>query len=406
MDRSGKWLLVILAAALALRIGAILAIDDPQQVPRSAEESDAPTYYVIADNIVSGNGYAYGEDLPPTAKRTPGYPLFIASVFKVFGRDFNRVRYSQAAIDVLTAYLVFLLAVLLFGSRAVGLLSTLAYALYPPAILSTTYILTETLYTFFLVFFAVTAVLALKGRGRPLYLVSGIALGLSSLIRPGLLFLPAALFVIALITRRRAWTGFLILALAFVVTLLPWVIRNNRDMGKPIPTSTLVGSNLYKGNHLASGGAYPLSSDSLFSDDLRLRLSGADEVRRDSILQDEAIRTIRANKKEVFLLTLKKVPRLWLNVGYGTRPSKKSLAVAVGHLALIALGVYGFATMPRGTRYLGFVQVTTIVFASVMYLAVACVVRFVFPLIPLLLPFSARGFLGLARKIRSSSGPA
>ena len=401
IDRTGKWLIVILAAALALRIGAILALDDPQRVPRSAEESDAPTYYVIADNVIAGNGYAYGADQPPTAKRTPGYPLFIASIFKVFGRNFNWIRYTQAAVDVLTAYLVFVLAVLLFKTRAVGLLAALAYALYPPAILSSTYILTETLYTFFLVFFAVTAVLALKGRGRPLYLVSGIAFGVSSLIRPGIVFLPVALLVVTLIVRPRAWAGVLMLTLAFAVTLLPWVLRNNRDLGKPIPTSTLVGSNLYKGNHLASGGAYPMSSDSLFSDDLRLRLSGAGEVRRDSILRAEAMQTIRSNKKDVALLAVKKIPRLWLNVGYGQRPSKKSLAVAVSHCIAIALGIYGFVTIPRDSRYLAFVQVTTIVFASAMYLTVASVVRFIFPLIPLLLPFSAGGFLNLAGRLRS-----
>ncbi len=401
VDRTGTWLIIILAVALALRLGAILAIDDPQQVPRSADESDAPTYYVIADNIIAGNGYTYGEDLPPTAKRTPGYPLFITSIFKIFGRDFNWIRYAQAGVDVLTAYLVFLLAVIVFKTRAVGLLASLAYALYPPAILSSTYILTETLYTFFLVFFAVMAILALRGRGWPFYLVSGIALGVSSLIRPGIVFLPVALLVMALIVRPRAWAGILMLTLAFAVTLLPWVIRNNRDLGKPIPTSTLVGSNLYKGSHLASGGAYPMSSDSLFSDDLKIRLSGAGEVRRDSILRAEAMQTIMSNKKEAALLAVKKIPRLWLNLGYGRRPSAKSLGVAASHCILIALGICGFVTIPSGSRYLAFVQVTTIVFSSIMYLAVAPVVRFVFPLIPLLLPFSARGFLNLMYRLRS-----
>jgi hypothetical protein len=401
IDRTGKWLLTILAVTLAVRLGAILAIDDPQQVPRSIEESDAPTYYVIADNIIAGNGYSYGADQPPTAKRTPGYPLFIASVFKLFGRNFNRIRFAQAAIDVLTAYLVFLLAVLVFKSRTAGLLAALGYAIYPPAILSATYVLTETLYTFFLVFFAATAVMALKGRGWPLYLVSGIAFGISSLIRPGIVLLPAALFVAVLIFRPRAWAGFLMLALAFAVTLLPWVLRNNRDLGKPIPTSTLVGSNLYKGNHLESGGAYPLSSDSLFTEDLRLRLARASEVERDSILRDEAIQNIRSHKKEVAMLAVKKIPRLWLNIGHGRSPSGKSLAVAITHCTLIALGIYGLVMIPGDTRYLALVQVTTILFTSIMYLTVASLVRFVFPLIPLLLPFSAGGLVSLAERLRS-----
>jgi 4-amino-4-deoxy-L-arabinose transferase-like glycosyltransferase len=394
------YLIIILAVAFAVRLAATLSIGRPQEVPRTADESDAPTYYVIADNILSGNGYTYGKDLPPTAKRTPGYPLFIASVFKIFGRDFNGIRHAQAAMDVLTAYLVFILAALVFERKTVGLLASLAYALYPPSILSSTYILTETLYTFFLALFAVAAILALKTRRYPFYLVSGIVLGLSSLTRPGILLLPLVLLIIALIARRRAWKGFVIVALAFAVTLLPWTLRNKRDLGKAIPTSTFVGGNLYMGNHLSTGGAYPMSSDSLFADDLRLKLSGTTEVRRDSILRAEAIRIILANKKEVALLTVKKIPRLWLNLGYGRSPSKKSLGVAATHCLFIALGIYGFLAIPSYIKYLAFVQITTIVFSSIMYLTITSVVRFVFPLIPLLLPFSAMGFLSLVDKLR------
>jgi hypothetical protein len=171
-------------------------------------------------------------------------------------------------------------------------------------------------------------------------------------------------------------------------------------LGKFIVTSTLMGHNLYKGNHLPTQGFYPLSTDSLLPPDLRAELRDASEVRRDSVLQGEAIKTILGNKKEVALMALKKVPRLWLNIGYGTEPSKRSLAIAGFHMGLICLGFYGCFRAPGDLRYLGFVPLTTVVFSSLMYLAVASVVRFVFPLIPLLLPYAAAGFLGLTGRAR------
>lgn len=92
-DRARKVLLLaVLAVSLFVRLGAVARISDHQDVPRSLAESDAPTYYELADNLLSGTGYRYSAAEPPTARRTPGYPLFLASVFKVFGRDFRAVR--------------------------------------------------------------------------------------------------------------------------------------------------------------------------------------------------------------------------------------------------------------------------------------------------------------------------
>jgi 4-amino-4-deoxy-L-arabinose transferase-like glycosyltransferase len=404
MKASRIWLPLILVLSCALRIGFILTIENPQEVPRGIVESDAPTYYVLADNMLSGTGYRYAEDLAPTAKRTPAYPLLIAAVFKILGRDFNALRAVQCGIDVATTFLVFALALLLFKSGAAASLAALIYAVYPPAILSTTYVLTETLYTFLLMVSIITCLLALRTRATAYYLASGILMGIAMLTRPGVFLLPAVLLVVALIVRRSTWRGFVLLLIAFCVTMLPWSLRNQRSLGKFIFTSTLMGHNLYKGNHLDSGGFYPLSTDSLLTPELRAELNGATEAQRDSVLQAEAIGIILENKKEVALITLRKIPRLWLNVGYGTAPSKKSLAIAGFHLGLICLAIYGCFQAPSHLHYLGFVPWTTVVFSSIAYLAVASVVRFVFPLVPLLLPYAAAGFLSLTG--RGSGGTA
>jgi 4-amino-4-deoxy-L-arabinose transferase-like glycosyltransferase len=147
-ERTRKTLLLaVLAISLIVRIGAVSRIGNPQDVPRSLAESDAPTYFQLADNLLDGTGYRYSAAEPPTAKRTPGYPIFLASVFRVSGRDFNAVRVGQSILDAVSTYLVFAICMLLFGNYVAGILAALAYALYPPAVLGTTYILSETLYT-------------------------------------------------------------------------------------------------------------------------------------------------------------------------------------------------------------------------------------------------------------------
>ncbi|HEC83605.1 MAG TPA: phospholipid carrier-dependent glycosyltransferase [Firmicutes bacterium] len=397
-------MLAIVALALIVRIGAIATIEDPQQVPRSLAESDAPTYYVLAENLLNGTGYRYGEDLQPTAKRTPGYPLLIAATFKVFGRNFNAVRIVQCSLDVVTTSLIFCLTTLLFSSNLAGLLAALAYALYPPAIFSTTYIMTETLYTFLLVGFTVTLMVSILTSNRWLSLAAGILLGLATLTRPGVLFLPLCLLAVGVILKRQLWKALLIFIVGFLVTILPWGARNYRTHGKWIMTSTLVGANLYKGNHIPSQGAFFASTDSLVPPPLRTKLATADEATRDSILKAEAFRMIWANKGKIAILTLKKIPRLWLNLGYGRPSSKKSIALAVSHLALLGLAIYGLNSIVADRRYLSFVPLATIVFSTLAYLAVAAEVRFVFPLIPLVLPFAAGGFSRLILRTTGAKG--
>ena len=398
--RASIWLLAVLAVACVLRVGIILQIEEPQKVPVSISESDAPTYYVLADNLLNGVGYRYGKGLPPTAKRTPGYPLMLAAIFKIFGRNFNAVRGVQCGIDVLTTLLVFTLGVQLFQDKTAAILAALGYAVYPPALLSTKYIMTENLYTFLLVLFVVTCIFAVRSRGLVTYAIAGILFGLATLTRPGVFVLPAVMLIAAVIIRPSTWKGFLIMLLALSVTMLPWTVRNKRDLGRPIPTSTLMGANLYKGNHLPSRGACFWSTDSLLSADLRVELRNASEAERDGRLQAEALRMMLDNKGPILLLTLKKIPRLWLNLGYENAPSKKSLAVASLHLGLLGFAVYGYRQVPPGARHLRFIPLTVILVSTVVYLGVAAMVRFIFPLIPVLLPFSAAGFVCMIRRWR------
>ena len=74
---------------------------------------DSKTYARIARNVLEQHSYSEAEAPPyePTLIRLPGYPLFLAAIYKVFGHGNNgAVRIVQALLDTATCGLVALLA--------------------------------------------------------------------------------------------------------------------------------------------------------------------------------------------------------------------------------------------------------------------------------------------------------
>src|SRR5207248_8616815 len=74
---------------------------------------DSQTYARISLNVLEQHSYSDSEAPPyePTLIRLPGYPLFLAAVYKVFGHGNNgAVRIVQALIDTATCGLIALLA--------------------------------------------------------------------------------------------------------------------------------------------------------------------------------------------------------------------------------------------------------------------------------------------------------
>ena len=176
----------------------------------------------------------------PTLARLPGYPLFLAACFRLFGMEnYRAVLYAQIAVDMVTCCLVSALAGRLFDLRARLPVLWLA-ALCPFTANYTSTALAETLVfaTIALAFYAFARWQdAGQGFNRWLWTVAA-ALSYSILLRPeqGLLVaavLPAMLWR-SLTTRethlRRLHSILPVLAAAFCVALplLLWTARNER----------------------------------------------------------------------------------------------------------------------------------------------------------------------------------
>ena len=137
MDR---WLRVVLILGCVARLAVVAARQHPLQ-------GDELSYDSIAFNLATGHGYSVGAPeigYQPTAVRAPGYVLFLAAFYRVFGRHPLPPMLAQVLLDVLTMWLVARLARRWFGDGRVALAAAAAYAFYAPFVLDTAHILSET----------------------------------------------------------------------------------------------------------------------------------------------------------------------------------------------------------------------------------------------------------------------
>jgi 4-amino-4-deoxy-L-arabinose transferase-like glycosyltransferase len=251
---------------------------------------DSKTYARIARNVLEQHSYSDAEAPPyePTLIRLPGYPLFLAAVYKVFGHGNNgAVRIVQALIETATCGLIALLAFYWEPDkdrkRAAAIAALALAAVCPFTAIYSATVLTEVPTMFLAVAMCVAATVAFrktfttedteeaqKHRGSlkkalKWWLVAGLLGGLAVLIRPdsglfvaaiGLTLVLTALRVPTLVrlfargknptkvgtlnagkdTRRLlAWPVLLrtlaagsVFSIAFILVLVPWTIRNAR----------------------------------------------------------------------------------------------------------------------------------------------------------------------------------
>ena len=123
----------------------------------STQIVDEQQYRQIADNLLAGNGFAWGPG-ELTSIRPPLYPALLAGVWRVTGADnLQAIRILQILLGLATSGLVYLLGARLYSPR-VGRYAAAICWLYPSFVFFDFLILTETLFTFLLVAFVLATV--------------------------------------------------------------------------------------------------------------------------------------------------------------------------------------------------------------------------------------------------------
>jgi hypothetical protein len=253
MNKKRLWSVYALLLLVALGFRLFVALRLPNDEP-----DDGRVYSQIARNVLEQHVYSHESQAPyaPSIIRLPGYPLFLAGIYAVFGHGNNTaVRVVQAVIDTLTCVLIALVAFeWAINDERRHRAAVIAFALAAVCPFTAIYvatILTEVWASFLAVAMALTATFAFKAtvRRRALvwWVMTGLIAGLSVLFRPDSGLFAAAIggtLVIASLTQRRQSgkanffavfaplreTAFAVLlfSAAFCLVLVPWTIRNRR----------------------------------------------------------------------------------------------------------------------------------------------------------------------------------
>jgi hypothetical protein len=252
------------AAALLVRVLAMLALGLPGDVPSAARAWDwAYEQGAVAQALLRGDGYAdpFGQGTGATAWCGPVFPLVLAGLMRLFGGVTNTTALALSGLQVVLSALVCRHLVRLgdaLGQARVGALAAWGWALHPIGVYSSITIVWDSVFVAFALTWLLAAV-ARRGPGaapRTLALL-GLGVGAVGLLNPAPLVVAPAILAFVLRGRTDRARASLCLALPALLVVAPWSARNYARLGTPGLKANL-GVELMVGNtDGADGGFHP-----------------------------------------------------------------------------------------------------------------------------------------------------
>lgn len=306
-SRRAPW--VVIGLALALRGLAILAAVEPS--------SDAAWYFSRAAMLADGRGYL-GDHGAPTAYWPPGWPMALSLVFHLTGPAIWATGLLNLALSALSGWLALDLGRRLFGSEVAGRMGLLLWAAYPNAIVYAPLALTEVFYTTLLL---ALCWLLVARQGVAATLLAGLVLGLATLVKAQSLVVVPLILAIALWRETGAMRrlpalvgkGLALGALAALV-VMPWSLRNQRELGAFVAVSTNGGITLLTGNNDSARGGFTPEDPVVRALDARTDLG---ELAKDAEAKRLGMAWIAAHPARFVGLMPMKLVRLWGPDGEG-----------------------------------------------------------------------------------------
>ncbi|MCD6326723.1 glycosyltransferase family 39 protein [bacterium] len=403
------WLFI---ASLAVRLFLVLIHTDVKLV------DEMNGYDYGARTLLQGKGlYSVEVDLqdkryrPFRAFLPPGYSVFLAGIYGVFGHSYFASRVVQSLLGALSVILAYLVGVRMFDKK-VALLGAWILAFYPQSVQFADLLQTETLFLFLFLLAMLCFMKSLYNGSWRVVVAAGVLFGATALVRSIIMFfmLLVLAYVVAFV-RRRAITGrVLVVTLLMFAVISPWTIRNYLVLDAFVPINSKVGWDFFQHNH--SGFSYIMHniSDAPGEDEAdRLAMDSEgyiDEIRLSRVCQSLAFRWI---KEHPFLFVVKGIRQQWnlfslertffvnMRRGYYGDVPKWLMLIAGSYMGLpfillLPLAIIGFVyTDRRGLA----MRIVLLLFGYFMLLAFAAYIlyRQRYPLLPFLCLFAAVAIL-------------
>ncbi|MGA2831965.1 MAG: glycosyltransferase family 39 protein [Terracidiphilus sp.] len=255
------WAFVMVAVIHAVVLFVALPALSHRLAPSYNQNRFADGYDLLAQNLAAGNGYRFYPDTAETLMREPGYPLILAGLMLAFGKSLAVVQITNMLLALVTAFLTILIgreltpeacsrnSVLLFGPPMLFLFD-------PGTLIAESRGGVEITFGLLLAVFILSIYRAVRVNRWQDYLISGLVLGFTALVRSTPILFPVffLLFVLYFDSRRVKklilFRNITILVLATLAVLSPWIVRNYSLTGKFVPTASVVGVSAQAGQYI------------------------------------------------------------------------------------------------------------------------------------------------------------
>lgn len=376
-----KILLILFFGSLLLRIIFVLTLENRFYFDDEFE------YCRVAENFLSGRGLIAGEGIK--GFRPPLYPLML-SLFYYLKLNLIAIRVIQCIISAFTVCFVYIAGKKIFSQR-VGLWSGIIASVYPFFIFYNGFILTETLFIF-LTLAAIYYFVSLTEKSLS-SIKAGVMLGLAGLCRPIMqMYLPISfLHIIAGKEKfKEKLKRILLIAVFFMATVSPWVIRNYAVFNKFVPGTTMGGWVFWEGNNPHSvGGPCRYFPEGI---------GAVEETERDKLLFRMTADVIRGNPGRFAWLLQNKFKRFWNvvpNAAEFTKPLYRRISV-MSFGVMLPFFVLGFFLSLKN-RKAQFIH-SLIIFFTVFHMIFLASIRYRVPLETFYIMFAVYGLFRILNR--------
>jgi len=257
MLRSMKRSSLLLISLVALIHAAFFIVYQRPDWHVEVAWTDQDGYRRLGEVLAATGRFTRYPDSPvfvPEVIRTPGYPAFVAAVYRIAGVSHLAVAIAQAFVFAAICLLVYGIARAATSER-VALAAAAVTALFPPIPYFGALVLTEVWTTLMLSGALLVCLRATKsGRVRD-FAIAGLLFGCTTLVRPAFVLLPFGLALglpILVPAERRTGqrlVGWATLAVVGGLTLVPWLTYNYVYLGRfTLSPAGGVGRGLWEGS--------------------------------------------------------------------------------------------------------------------------------------------------------------
>jgi hypothetical protein len=369
---------------------------------------DSVEYSRYAQNLLDRGLYSY-DGVHSDRMRQPLYPLFLAGVYTLVGRNSFGVYGAQVLIGCLCVFLTFTFALMARVGCTAATAAALLMGLYPPFVRLAGLLGTEAISALLWISIGCLFVRTVRERGRLAAVALGAVGGLHALTRPitalTLPFLWWGMWRSGEVSRRTLGQ-ILLSGFAFVAVVAPWGVRNAVVLGSPTILSSEGGVNVYL--------AMRPDREQIWAGEIGWFVQSA-EVRAligdDYYISERADARFRAKALELFLERpadalwqgIVGAVRAWLYMPGGltvTRGRPWLWVPVIGiPSGLLVLALYGGLTAPRAANLL---LVWLPAYFTLLHVPVLARPRFMLPLFPFVAVGAAVGCERLLARARSA----